>query len=227
MKQLRNASILLAALVGVIHANAQVSVFQADFQASTVAAYTDADNLDSGTAIGSWSFQMDTNINVFGNAGASQKALCPDSNDNGGYGLTAFFTSSVKLQSNVVVTIKLARGRNGGGGMGKTFTMTGYDTLGNPNFDLQVFANQNQAAGTNGALYWNNGSNYTNNFGTTYSLAGDVRQINVSSTGYDPANMTALRVQLQGGGYVVSLDKDNNGSFEWTSSLLPYNGSGM
>ncbi len=201
------------------------TVFQADFQASVVQANTAVGNLNAGTPIGSWIYQMATNVNVYGNSGAAQKALCPDSNGSGGYGLTAHFTTSALLKSNVTVTLLLARGRISSSGTGKSFNLIGYDALGNPSFDLQVFANQDQPAGTNGALYWNNGANYTNWFGTNFSVAGDIRNISVSATGYNPASMSALKIQLLTNGYTVALDRLNNGTTNWISSLLPYNGS--
>jgi hypothetical protein len=204
-------------------ARTQSTMFQADFQNSAVQSNTTTANLNVGTVVGSWSLQITTNLNVYGDAGGVQKALCPDSNGNGGYGLTAKFANSALLASNVTVTVKLACGRNGTSGTGKAFSMVGYDVLGNASFDLQVFANQDQAGGTNGAIYWNNGGVYANWFGTNYSRAGDVRQLAVSSTGYNPASMTAIKIQLSASGYVVSLDKNNDGTIEWTSGVLPYN----
>jgi O-glycosyl hydrolase len=215
----------LVALASLLPSAAQVTVFQADFQASAVAANTTVDNLDLGTPIGSWADLMETNVNVYGNAGATQKALCPDSNGNGGYSLLAIGTNSVLLRSNVTVTVKLARGRSGSPGTGRSFQLIGCDALNNTNFDLQVFANENQIAGTNGALYWNNNGAYTNWFGTNYSVAGDIRNLSISPTGYNPASLSALTIQCQSNGYIVTLDRLNNGSVTWRSSLLPYNSS--
>ena len=216
----------MAAALFILPATAQVTVFQSDFQASVVEANTAVTNLNVGTAVGSWSYQDTNNINIYGDATGTNMALCPDGVAGaGGYGLTANFTNSLLLKSNVTVTLLLARGRNGTSGTGKSCFLTGYDAVGNPSFDLQVFANQNQAAGTNGALYWNNGTDYTNWFGTNYSTAGDIHYFLASPTGYRPANMSALKIQLTNNGYVVSLDSANNGSYDWVSRLLPYNGN--
>jgi hypothetical protein len=157
--------------------------------------------------------------------GRLRRRLCPDSNGNGGYSLLAIGTNSVLLRSNVTVTVKLARGRSGSPGTGRSFQLIGCDALNNTNFDLQVFANENQIAGTNGALYWNNNGAYTNWFGTNYSVAGDIRNLSISPTGYNPASLSALTIQCQSNGYIVTLDRLNNGSVTWRSSLLPYNSS--
>ena len=227
---LRRARFILLAFLGLAFfgspgfGQAPVTAFQADFQASAVEAGTAGTNINAGTAIGMWTDQTPTNINVYGDATGTQKALCPDGLGNG-YGITANLTNALMLNSNVTVTLLVAIGRYNSPGTNKAFFMTGYDDVGNPSFDLQIFANQNQAAGTNGAVYWNQGGIYTNWFGTNYSNAGDIRQLSVSSSGYIPASLSRLQIQLQATGYVVSLDKNNDGNFEWVSSPLAYNGS--
>ena len=203
---------------------AQVTVFQADFQSSIVQSSTAVTNVNVGTSIGTWTYQTPTNINVFGDATGTQKALCPDGSANG-YGLTANLTNSLLLNSNVTVTLLVAIGRFNSPGTNKTFYLTGSDGSGQISFDLLIFANNSQAGGTNGAVYWNQGGTYTNWFGTNYSNASDIRQLSVSSIGYNPASLSRLQIQLQANGYIVSLDKKNDGTFDWVSSLLPYNGN--
>ena len=206
------------------NARGQTVVFQADFANSAIENQTSLANLDAGTEVGSWSSSDVTNLNVYSDTTGTEKAFCPDSDSHGGYFINANFSSLVALASNVTVTMLLARGRYNAPGTGKYFTITGFDANGTASFDLKVFANENQAAATNGAVYWNSSSGYNNWFGTNYSVAGDVRLITVSSNGYNPAGMSALRVQLFANGYVVSVDSNNDGVYEWVSNLLPYKG---
>jgi O-glycosyl hydrolase len=220
-----NLRCLLILVMGWTVDTRAATVFEADFQGSILQANTTVTNLDTGTEIGSWAAANPPNINVYADSTGVQKALCPDSNGNGGYSLAANFSGPVLLSSNVTIRLLLARGRVSSPGTGKEFTLTGYDGAGNASFDLKVFANENQAAGTNGALYWNNGTIYTNWFGTNFSNAGDIRNFTVSSNGYATNSMSALQIVLQPNGYVVSLDSSNVGTFNWVSSVLPYNGS--
>ncbi len=201
------------------------TVFHADFQNSAVQANTTVTNLNAGTDIGTWTYVQPNNINIFGDASASEKALCPDSNGNGGYTVKANFTNSLLLKSNVTVTFLTLRGRYNSPGTGKAYFLIGQDDSGNANFDIRIFGNDDQSAGLSGAVYWNNGGTYDRWFGTNYSVSGDVSQMPVSSTGFVPAKMSAFRIELSAAGYVVHFDRDNDGLDEWVSNLLPYNGS--
>jgi O-glycosyl hydrolase len=218
------ALILLSRLEAGSIVNAQSVVFQADFQNSVIENQTSLTNLDAGTEVGYWSSTNATNLNIYSDVSGTEKAFCPDSNSHGGYFINANFSSPVALASNVTITLLLARGRYNSPGTGKAFTITGYDANGTASFDLKIFANENQAAGTNGAVYWNSSSGYTNWFGTNFSVAGDIQQISVASNNYNPAGMSALQIQLFATGYVVSLDSNNDGVYEWVSNLLPYKG---
>jgi O-glycosyl hydrolase len=215
------AFVSLSLLAVANNVGGQTVVFQADFQNSVAEAQTSLTNLDAGTEVGAWSSTNAANLNIYSDASGAEKAFCPD----GGYFINATFSSPVALASSVTIHFLLARGRYNSPGTGKAFTITGYDGNGTASFDLKVFANENQAAGTNGAVYWNSSSSgYTNWMGTNFSAAGDVRQISVASNNYNPSEMSALQVQLFSSGYVVSLDSKNDGSYEWVSNLLPYRG---
>lgn len=210
-KTIQTIAVLFMAISSAVEA---VDVFEADFQASTPEAGTDAANVNAGVAIGSISGVFD-GVAIFldagGNSESSDQALFLDQLPSG-IALDANFDDPVVLDG-AEFSFKTAHRRTQDDSHHKDVTITGYDAENSKSFEIVY-----QMDGSTSLGYVQNGTELVT---VPAGSEGGMPWIPNNSDWFSTNSLGAVTVTCGATGYTIEFSL---GPSSWKSAELPYNG---
>ena len=217
-----STALTLLLLVLSLTTSAQVTVFEADFEAAAADDHSSVSNLNLGTAHGCW---VDLRLltpsynRVRTNAAATKKALLLDRtgiSGTNGFAAQAQFSQPVSL-TNTVLALDTAIGRTVGDPE-KNYDIIGEDSTGTRSFHLVVLGGTTpkQVAYTGGGAF-----NAPLPLASGTHLNPEVPVLN-GDQAYNDSLMARLTVVTTPTNWTVTFDKNRDGTPDWVSQGLPY-----